>query len=40
VHCFAEPDQKSPPGCVYHERSAKRAFALMDDFFAEVFDGG
>lgn len=36
VHCFAEPDQNAP-GCTYHERSAKRAFALMDDFFAEAF---
>lgn len=37
VHCFAEPDAASP-GCTYHERSAKRAFAMMDDFFAEAFD--
>jgi dienelactone hydrolase len=39
VHCFAEPDAKSPPGCVYHERSARRSFALMRDFFAEAFGG-
>jgi dienelactone hydrolase len=37
VHCFAEPDQNSPPGCVYHERSAKRAYKYMHDFFDEVF---
>lgn len=39
VHCFAEPDQKNPPGCIYHERSAKRAFRYMHDFFDEVFAG-
>jgi dienelactone hydrolase len=37
VHCFAEADANSPPGCVYHERSAKRAYRMMHDFFAEVF---
>lgn len=37
VHCFAEPDANMGPGCQYHERSAKRAFRLMDDFFAEQF---
>ncbi|HET7843787.1 MAG TPA: dienelactone hydrolase family protein [Xanthomonadales bacterium] len=37
VHCFAEPDAKSPPGCLYNERAAKRSFALMHDFFAEAF---
>ncbi len=36
VHCFAEADADSP-GCQYHERSAKRAYRMMDDFFAEVF---
>lgn len=36
VHCFAEADANSP-GCQYHERSAKRAYRMMDDFFAEVF---
>lgn len=36
VHCFAEADANSP-GCTYHERSAKRAYRMMDDFFAEVF---
>ena len=37
VHCFAEPGQNSPPGCVYNELAAKRAFRLMDSFFAERF---
>lgn len=37
VHCFAEVDANWPPACLYHERSAKRAYRLMDDFFAEVF---
>lgn len=37
VHCFAEPDQNSAPGCVYNERAAKRAFRMMRDFFAEAF---
>lgn len=37
VHCFAEPDANSGPGCLYHERSARRAFRAMDDFFAEQF---
>jgi dienelactone hydrolase len=37
VHCFAEPDANSGPGCLYHERSAKRAFRAMDEFFAEQF---
>lgn len=37
VHCFAEPDQNAPPGCVYNKRAADRAFRLMDSFFAERF---
>lgn len=37
VHCFAEADAKWPPGCVYDERSATRAYEMMDDFFDEVF---
>ncbi len=36
VHCFAEPDANSP-GCMYNERSARRAFRLMDDFLVERF---
>jgi len=39
VHCFAEPDANAGPGCMYHERSAKRAYRMMDDFFAEAFAG-
>ena len=37
VHCFAEADAQSPPGCVYNERAAKRAFRMMRTFFAEAF---
>ncbi len=39
VHCFAEADANSPPGCVYHERSAKRAFRLMNAHLAEAAGG-
>jgi dienelactone hydrolase len=37
VHCFAEADANNPPGCVYHERSAKRAYRMMGGFFKEAF---
>lgn len=37
AHCFAESDAQNPPGCVYHERSAKRAYRMMADFFGDVF---
>lgn len=37
VHCFAEDDANRPPGCVYHERSAKRGYEMMNDLFAEAF---
>ncbi len=37
VHCFAEADAASPPGCVYDPRAAKRAYRMLGDFFAEVF---
>lgn len=37
VHCFAEADAASPPGCVYNERAAKRAFEMMHDFLRERF---
>lgn len=37
VHCFAEPEANSPPGCLYNERAANRAYRMMADFFAEVF---
>ena len=30
-------DAQNPPGCVYHERSAKRAYRMMADFFGDVF---
>lgn len=38
LHCFAEPDaQGQVPGCFYNERAAKRSFAQMRSFFADVF---
>ncbi|HWT16210.1 MAG TPA: dienelactone hydrolase family protein [Patescibacteria group bacterium] len=37
VHCFAESDANSGPGCLYNERAAKRAFRMMRDFFDEAF---
>ena len=37
VHCFSEAEANRPPGCVYHEPSAKRGYALMNDLFAEKF---
>ncbi len=37
VHCFAEPDANSPPGCLYNERAATRAFRMMRGFLGEVF---
>lgn len=37
VHCFAEADANSP-GCLYHPRSARRAYQMMDSFFDEHFD--
>jgi dienelactone hydrolase len=37
VHCFAEADAASPPGCVYDERAAKRAYRMLDNFFDEAF---
>lgn len=37
VHCFAESRAASPPNCVHHPRTAKRAFAAMHGFFDEVF---
>ena len=35
VHCFAESDANSPPGCLYDPRAARRAWKLMDDFLEE-----
>ncbi len=37
VHCFAEADANRPPGCVYNERAAKRAYRMMANFFSERF---
>jgi dienelactone hydrolase len=37
VHCFAEPDANSPPGCVYNPKVAKRAFKLMHDWLDEAW---
>lgn len=37
VHCFAEPQAHSPPGCVYDPPVAKRAFAMMHAWLAEAF---
>ncbi|WP_369969376.1 dienelactone hydrolase family protein [Stenotrophomonas rhizophila] len=38
VHCFAEADSNSPPGCLYNERAAKRAWKALDEFFEERFE--
>ncbi len=38
VHCFAEADANSPPGCLYNERAAKRAWKALDEFFEERFE--
>ena len=37
VHCFAESDANQAPGCLYHERSAKRAYRMMNAHLAEAF---
>ncbi|MFZ5638908.1 MAG: dienelactone hydrolase family protein [Pseudomonadota bacterium] len=37
AHCFALESANSPPGCVYNERAAKRAFSMMNLFFHERF---
>ncbi len=36
VHCFALETANSPPGCVYNQRAATRAYRMMGDFFEEV----
>ena len=36
-HCFAEADANSPPNCLYHEPSAKRAYEMMHVFFDRQF---
>jgi len=40
VHCFAEFDANAGPGCQYHPRAAKRAFAAMQDWLQEHFESG
>lgn len=35
VHCFAESDANSPPGCLYDPRAAKRAWKMLDNFLEE-----
>lgn len=39
VHCFAEADAGDDPAsnCRYHAPSAKRAYRMLQDFFAEAF---
>lgn len=37
VHCFAEADANNPPGCVYNERAARRAYEMLHDFLRERF---
>ena len=37
VHCFAEPDETTPGGCLFHEPSYRRSMLMMRNFFAEVF---
>lgn len=37
VHCFALETANSPPGCLYNERAAKRAYRMMEDFWQERF---
>jgi len=38
-HCFAEKEADNrPPGCVYNERAAKRAYAMLDQFLDEQFN--
>ncbi|MEO5350339.1 MAG: dienelactone hydrolase family protein [Magnetococcus sp. YQC-3] len=36
VHSFTDPDAKTPGRSLYHEKSAKRAFALMQQLFREI----
>jgi dienelactone hydrolase len=37
VHCFAEPDETTPGGCLYNEKAYRRSMKMMHNFFAEVF---
>jgi dienelactone hydrolase len=35
-HCFAEAEAKNePPGCLYNEQAARRAYRMLDDFLNE-----
>lgn len=35
LHCFAYADPNPPQGCAYDEKTARRAFAMMDAFLDE-----
>jgi dienelactone hydrolase len=37
-HCFAYADPNPPPGCAFDERTAKRAFRMMENFFSDAFE--
>lgn len=37
VHCFALETANSPPGCMYNERAARRAYMMMHAFFKGRF---
>ncbi|MBF0153466.1 MAG: dienelactone hydrolase family protein [Magnetococcales bacterium] len=37
VHSFTDPDANTPGKSQYHEKTAKRAFAMMRRFFGEIF---
>ncbi|GMU58829.1 MAG: dienelactone hydrolase [Myxococcaceae bacterium] len=39
VHSFTDPEANVPGRAQYHPQAARRAFKLMDDFFAELFGG-
>jgi dienelactone hydrolase len=39
VHCFTETDAASPPGCVYDEKAATRAYGMMNQLLGEAFGG-
>lgn len=36
-HSFTNPDMKTPKRSIYDAKVTKRAYAMMDDFFAEIF---
>ncbi len=37
VHSFTDPGARWPKNAEYNEKVAKRAYAMMNDFFAEIF---